>query len=149
MGKIKTLKSVSYGLNDHFLSLYNRINGYWALGVLYKEALRTGSQAITFDLLNKSVYPQNINAKETLEYSQKYLFRLLDSHHLDISKIKKVFIVIKFDRKPTNLDLNLRPMFGNPLICKTILVDIKGNLYSFKKRDRCKEYDKGNFIHNI
>jgi hypothetical protein len=77
------------------------------------------------------------------------LFELLHNHGLKDNHIKKAYINIEFNIEPIKFDLDLIQERGNPLICEVILIDYKNKKYKFQQRDRCKEYDKGNFIQNI
>ena len=149
MARVKNLKSVAYGLCDHFLSLYNRINGYWALGVLYKQALNINTKSISFELLSNSVEPKSITAKEPLDHMNEFFRRLLDNHNVESDTVKKAYINITFDVEPTKFDLFLVEQFGNPLICEVVLIDFGNNIYSYQLRDRCIEYDKGDFMQNF
>ena len=53
MPRRKELRSVVYGICDHFISRYNEINGYWALGYIYKEANLQHINNISFDIYNQ------------------------------------------------------------------------------------------------
>jgi len=149
MARVKKLKSVAYGLCDHFLSLYNRINGYWALGVLYKQALNVNTKVISIEITGESIKPSSIQSDELIEHFKMFLHKLLDNHNIKNNVVYETFINITFDVEPTKLDLNLSTLFGNPLICEVIIIDIDNNKYVMEQRDRCKEFDKGNFIQNI
>jgi len=149
MARVKKLKSVAYGLCDHFLSLYNRINGYWALGVLYKQALSANAKSISFELLSKSIEPKSISARETLDHMNEFFCQLLDNHNIESNTVKKACINITFDVEPTNFDLSLVEQFGNPLICEVVLTDFQNRRYTYQMRDRCIEYDKRDFAQNF
>ena len=66
MGRRKELKSVCNDLLDNFVSRYNDIDGYWALGKFQAFLLTTQEQQLRFHLMGRkgkeSVFPQ------TLEY---------------------------------------------------------------------------------
>lgn len=148
MARVKKLKSVAYGVCDHFLSLYNRIDGYWALGVLYKQALNANSKTISINLIDKSIQPSDIEANELLEYFNGFLYKLIDNHNIKKDLIRQAWINIAFDVKETKFDIGSQYLHGKPLICEVVIVDTSHNRYTMKKRDRCKEFDKGFWVQN-
>lgn len=148
MARVKRLKSVAYGVCDHFLSLYNRIDGYWALGVLYKQALNANSKTISINLTDKSIVPSTIEANELLEYFNGFLYKLIDNHNIKRDIIKQAFINIKFDVEESKFDIGSTQLHGKPLICEVVIIDTNKNRYTMNKRDRCKEFDKGFWVQN-
>lgn len=56
MPQARELKNIAFGLMGWFEGRYNDIEGYWALGILYREAQR-GDGVISFDLAGAQVRP--------------------------------------------------------------------------------------------
>ena len=73
----KDLKGIAGGIASSFISRNNDINGYWALGILYKRATEKKLINLKFDILNLKMIDSNINADFTLEFYHKFLLRQL------------------------------------------------------------------------
>lgn len=61
MGHHKELIDVILGIVNSFNSRNNDLQGYWALGVLYRFAKYNNVQSLKFDLLNQIIEPEEAN----------------------------------------------------------------------------------------
>jgi len=141
MPRRKELRSVAYGICHHFISRYNEIDGYWALGIIYKEVNLQHIYNISFDIYNKHIIPNTIPTTKTLEYFHLYLYTLLDKHGFSKDIINSAKIDIDFNLKPIEIEVLYKNIYGNPFVCTVSLTDDKNKLWSIQMRSSCREHN--------
>ncbi|MEL7104483.1 MAG: hypothetical protein AAGM21_01080 [Pseudomonadota bacterium] len=102
MGRRKELKGICNDLLDNFVSRYNDLDGYWALGKFQAFLQTTKEERLQFDLTRengeKGVF------QETLDY-----YRLSFQRHLRIRKLSDAWV----DRAV----ITLEPQSSSQLSC--------------------------------
>ena len=129
MAKRKLLNGVVAGLATTFVSRYNNINGYWALGIMYSIASETNNNVISLDLKQNVTVPNN---KKLQKLSSKYydkLKLLLKVNKLNLSCCEKIVIKITFDVSCTKNHLINRFTYGNPYTCIASIIDDLGKIH--------------------
>ncbi len=142
MPRRKELKSVAYGVADHFVSRYNEIDGYWALGILYKQANHNKIHTITLDIIKQEIHPNQIDPTDLLTYFHSYLNKLLINHHFKPAIIQKAIIEINFHIQATDLENLYKNIYGDPFECTVYLTDDLHKTFFSKRRGCCKEHSK-------
>jgi hypothetical protein len=119
---IGKLKNIAVAMVESFTSRTNDLDGYWALGILRKEA---DGHELIFDLLNKEVNLNYSGAGELADYWSNELER-----HINLNRFSKAEAI-----KAASITL----MFQDDLTC-TCIFDIKtkmGKEYRMESQFPC------------
>lgn len=85
MGRRKELRSVCNDLLDSFVSRYNDINGYWALGLFQAFLQTTHEEQLQFHLTRET------GKENVFEQTLKY-YRLSLHRHLKVRKLSSTWV---------------------------------------------------------
>lgn len=124
MARRAELNGIAAGLAGKFTSRYNDIDGYWALGILYKVAATANSSSISIDLLLNKVTPQFDFVRRVNGPLVEFLFVQLKKRRLEEFQVSKAIVNIKFGMDENLVDSGLRRNTrGEPYICRVVLTD--------------------------
>jgi hypothetical protein len=126
MASYKRLNGSAAGLLGTFVSRYNDVDGYWALGVIYSEIDELGLSEVTFRLLDGDVVP---NLKCVSLLSVKYheaVIRLLMADGIDPDEIIRADITVRFGPL-THSRISPAPTTRDqPFSCRVVIADYAG-----------------------
>jgi len=141
MAKRKLLNGVVAGLATTFVSRYNNINGYWALGVMFSIASAKSNNVIFLDLGQDLIVPNN---KKLQKLSSKYcdkLKLLLKVNKLNLSYCKNIVIKISFDVPCTKNHLLNHFTYGKPYTCIVSIIDDLGKIHKHTVVGWCAKHN--------
>jgi len=141
MPRRKELKGIAYATADHFISRYNSFNGYWALGILYKQANLLNINKVCFDILNQTVLPKEINPHNILSYFNEFISKQLDGKKFKNNVVKKIIIEVEFNLKANELEILYKNIYGNPFECRVFITDDFEKTYSYTRRSCCRGHN--------
>lgn len=129
MVKRKLINGAISGLAGTFVSRYNEISRYWAMGKLYAISLESGLNSISLDLINKESIPTNESLETlTFKYAQKFE-ELLSGYELDLSFVRKALIEVTFNVEASKKHLLYRWTYGQPYVCIVRVIDDLGTVH--------------------
>ena len=79
MARRRELQGICNDMRDTFVSRYNRIDGYWALGLIQSHLLASNSTSLEFDLIEDKPGDAQDHFRATATYYRTALLRLLRS----------------------------------------------------------------------
>ena len=141
MAKRKLLNGIAQGLATTFVSRYNNINGYWALGIMYSIASAKSNYTISLDLGQNITVPNN---NKLQKLSSKYcdkLRQLLKVNNLNLSFCKHIVIKITFDVPCTKNHLINRFTYGKPYTCIVTIIDDLGKIHEHTVLGWCARHN--------
>lgn len=141
MPKRKELKDVAAGIAASFVSRNNDINGYWGMGILYKNADEVKTNNVQLDLCSLKSKPRAINASSAIRQYHDFLVKQLQSRGYEKENVKKAIIELEFQQPPTEQEKLLKNIWGDPFLCKVIITDDLDKEHIFKTRSCCWKHD--------
>ncbi|MEQ1933341.1 MAG: hypothetical protein ABL962_05610 [Fimbriimonadaceae bacterium] len=90
MPRRRELKSVASGWAAHCVSRNNDIAGYWALGIIYRSALETGTDEVRVAIMSDEPLPEHLKA-----FRQS--FRERSTEHRLSHFIQDIVVVFRFE----------------------------------------------------
>ena len=139
MPHYKRLRNIAAGLAGTFVSRNNDIDGYWGMGVIYKEMVESGQGAITFNLLEGSVVPKLECGSVLLRKYRATLESMLHKQGLRLTDISTVAINVDFE-SCNNTELHIKSL-GDFFVCYVSITDVFGVERSMKIKGRCRTHD--------
>lgn len=134
MVNIKRLRNVTAGLLSSFISRNNGVEGWWALGMLYNEAV-VGS--VCLNLLAREATPSGHSGSTVAANYGEVLRRALAREGIDIAGLTAAVVEIKFDTAA-------RPQYynttGEPFDCTVTLRTRDGQVVTRQAHDRCRRH---------
>ena len=138
MGK-SNLQGIANGLLGTFVSRNNDIGGYWGLGILRSEAVATGQQEITIDLL---IEPLAYGAARNLgERYRLWLRRMLSKQNLSLNELSVARITLRFANSFDEFPDVIKDTRGLPYQCSVELQRVSQKLYIATKVGVCALQD--------
>ena len=147
MPRRRLLRSVAGGLSGKFVSRYNDVKGYWALGVLYDDTSKR-----FFGRLKQSQFELNIltgDSSPKLKYSKhiaaplaEFLRGQLDRVGLDAINVVNAVVVVKFSASSADARIIRDETWGEPFTCKVSITDDLGKIHTSERHGLCGIHDK-------
>ena len=128
MTKRKLLHGIANSIAMSFISRNNDINGYWGIGVIYKNASELNTKRIELELISNTSKPDKLDSSFVIRNYKNFLQKQLEIHGFEDSKVIKATIELIFDCPLTEHETLMRKVFGEPVQCKVILIDEQNNL---------------------
>jgi hypothetical protein len=139
MARRRDLNGIAAGILGSFVSRNNDVGGYWAIGVLRRQAEAIGLSRATLNLRsNDQAVPDTL-----VEMRRKYA-KLLESQlakrNMNMQWVKDAEITVVFG---TSGDLPEPPLmtWGDPLVCTVSILDDRGRLHRVSAALRCAPHD--------
>ena len=141
MPRRRELKGVAAAIAQKFVSRYNDIGGYWALGKLYKQATDASSHQISIDLLEATTDVSSPKLTNVAETYRDYLFTRLDGLGFAHDQVSAARISVYFNVEPTPRQMREIHTWGQPFLCRVSLVDDLSTSRDFEVRGWCGVHD--------
>ena len=93
----KELRGAAAGLAGRFVSRYNDVNGYWALGLLYKAAADAGESTFTLNILNGETSSYFKYAKNLSAEFHSMLLKQLNARGFEEFNVISAIVELEFD----------------------------------------------------
>ena len=138
----RELKGIAAGIVGKFSSRNNDIGGYWAMGVLYRNAVRNGSTVVKLNLLTGEIEPQIKNVGMLVSTFREYLFSRLKAVGFEEYQITGATVELKFGLEENPIKSVLKKdTWGEPYLCSVFLIDDFCKCRSFKKGGWCAQHN--------
>ena len=141
MPRRRELKGVAAGIAQKFVSRYNDIGGYWALGKLYQHAIDASSNEVSIDILSATAEVSSSKLARVTGNYRDYLFTRIDRLGFDRDQISAARISVYFDVEPTLKQIRNKYTWGKPFLCQVSLVDDLSMCRDFEVRGWCGVHD--------
>ena len=139
--KRKRLKGIASGLASKFTSRNNNINGYWALGILYKITNDSGKNTFKLDILSADSDPPWKGSKKLTVKYKNFLIEQLEKNGFKRIHISEAVIEIDFN---VSIPLNNKIKectWGEAYCCRAIITDYLSKTYSYESYGYCGIHD--------
>ena len=139
MARRRELNDVADGLLNSFISRNNDVYGYWGIGKLYSQMLRTISLKINIDLIDKTISPSNDEYLLLISDFSNRLYFLIDRKKLHKKHVTKAEIVLSgIESEQQSRYGNLTP---NRMNCKVIITDDLLKAHVSETNIWCREHN--------
>jgi len=134
------LKGIAAGLVQKFISRNSEIDGYWALGKLYRCAADNGSNNLTLWLWpNRS---RNLKGTRSLaKQFENYVLIRLSQVNIDSSYVKSAVLQFEFGVESSDELSNVPKTWGERYSCHAVIIDHLGYEYEFNAQGWCAKHD--------
>ena len=133
------IKDISYTLLDQFNSRNNDLGGYWAMGVLYKHALKNNALAVSLDLLGGQITPASKACEQVAQVYRTRLKRHLRKRAVPVEWIQSTVVNISF--KDSTGAKPFRSACGDPYVCDVVIKCVSGCVKSSRRTGYCWPHD--------
>lgn len=137
------LKSVASGIATSFISRNNDINGYWAIGILYKYTSESRMHKFTLNLLTGESSPEFAHSQIIAQHYCDYIHKQIKSKRFRKLTISSSTVEIQFNT-PSNTQHIHRTTYGDPFICTVSIVDDLNKSHICKERGWCHKHNPNN-----
>lgn len=139
MGTNKKLKHAAAGLACCFVGRNNDVGGYWALGLLYRDA--PADLVVQLRLTDRSATPSTPATLQVARNYAEFLGRALRRQGVDWVDLARATVEVRFNTPHTGPRLSC----GEPFICIVSLASKTGSVGSASATGYCQRYEKGRF----
>lgn len=133
MAKRKEFAGIVNSVVSSFVSRNNDLEGYWALGRLYKLALECGANAVSLDLFSGRMTPSWSLGTVVTEAYRNMLLSLTAKAGIPNEYVSSAEIAIVFGERPGVAE--------TPFVCRLSVVDDRGRLYVGVATGSCRAHD--------
>lgn len=144
MPKRRSMTGMAAGLAGKFVSRNNDVDGYWALGLLYRAVAKKGASEISIDLVSRTSIPDTKYSRRMAEPLASWLFDQLHKQGYVREQLVDARIDLHFCVEPTPVQIRTRQTWGDPFACRIVLTDDKGRQWSYARRGWCGKHDSAN-----
>lgn len=141
MPRRKQLKGVANDLAATFISRYNALDGYWAIGKLYNLATEKGVGEVEFDLLEIAASIDEEGCRKIASHHRTVLFRMCAANGLSRDWVRKASILVRFGSAIPDFRVWTSSPFGDPFEVRAEIVDDLGRLRRARVWGRCRHHD--------
>tara|TARA_R110002110_G_scaffold415718_1_gene654159 strand:- start:626 stop:1186 length:561 start_codon:yes stop_codon:yes gene_type:complete len=138
MAKRKHLKGITNSFHDKFLSRNNDLNGYWALGMLYKDSASAGeSSNIIIDLLQCTSEPVLSHTEYLCRFFNVFVCEQLHHYGLSLKYVNEIKITILFNISKVPKEQTMASAWGEIFKIKVELIDDLNKRYIRESKGWC------------
>jgi hypothetical protein len=133
MARYKVLQSVAHGVGHSFTGTRNYLHGDYVMGHLLGNALASGDETLTLDLVAGTGAPasllrpplQDVAADESRKFHG-----LVERHGSDLARVRAARLTVRFDLAETKPMARDPRTFAGPYLCEVVVTDDRGKDYS-------------------
>ena len=141
MARRKELGSIASGIIGSFNSRNNDIDGYWAIGKLYKLVVQLERKVISIDLKSKIITPSSSEFNYMITFYHNMLTRLLVKHDIPSEWVISVKISAEFEAEFDSNHHYWRSALGKPCNLKCDILDDNGRHHIAYAYNNCRPHD--------
>ena len=141
MSRFRLLNGVAAGLADSFIGRNNDIGGYWAMGLLYRSALRSGDGRVILDLLSTETNLGDRVCRTAASTYSAHLQRLLEAFEVPSDLVSSATISAEFGRESPEHGWTPRRTAGDPFLCTVTLSDSRNREHVARRAGWCRPHD--------
>jgi len=141
MPRRKQLKAIASGIASSFSSRNNDVDGYWGLGVFYKEAIGSGSNKFSLNLLTGESTPTFKHSKRVALPYYEFLLQQLEKLGFEEYQVTNAVVEVEFNTSPTKRQIMFKSTWGEPFVCKVSLTDDNNRVWSSEFREWCGQHN--------
>lgn len=141
MPRRKELKGIAFGIASSFSSRNNDVDGYWALGVLYKLAAEAGSYCFSLNLKDGESAPAFLFSRRIADPYCAFLGEQLEKKGFAWGHVASAIIAVDFNVSPTKKQIMFKSTWGEPFVCRVHLTDDLNRVWSSEFRGWCGIHD--------
>lgn len=138
----KELKGIAAGIAGHLVSRNADIDGYWAMGVLYKKASKNNTNCFILNLLTGLSSPSSGFSIRLAMPFKKFLLQQIQKRWHDEHLITDAEIKIEFNVPVTKKHIEvLERTWGEPFTCCVSLTDDLNKRHTYTVYGWCAEHN--------
>jgi len=137
----KDLKGICAGIAFSFSSRNNDVDGYWAMGILYKVASEAGTNKFKLNLMSGESDPSFKYSWRVASPFYEYLIQQIAKKGLEEFQVTDAIVELEFGIQPTTRQESYRPTLGEIFSCRVIITDDLGKEHIFEKHSWCGQHD--------
>lgn len=141
MPRRKELKGIASGIASRFASRNNDVDGYWAMGILYKLAYERDGNQFVLNLMTNESSPPFKHAQKVAEPFFDFLQRQLLKKGFEEHQITKAIIELEFNVAPTKRQIIYKQTWGEPFVCRVSITDDLNKKHVYEERGWCGLHD--------
>ncbi len=119
----KELRGIASGIAGSFVSRNNDIDGYWAMGILYKVAYKKGNNKFYLNLITGDSSPVYKYSRKIAQHYYRYILNQLENKGLEKHQVNNAKVEIDFNVTAQKRHTNYHWTWGDPFICTVIITD--------------------------
>lgn len=135
------MKGIAAGVAAKFVSRNNDVNGYWALGVLYRSATRADSSEISIDLVSGESSPATKYSARLADPLSTFIYDQLRKLDFAEEQLTNAKVSLSFGVRPTSAQMRDKRTWGDPFTCQVALTDDLGRSWTYLERGWCGQHD--------
>jgi len=135
------MKGIGANVAKKFLSRNNDVDGYWALGVLYRLCATHDVKTFTIDFITGASTPEANFSEDVAAPFREILYRQMRNNGFADWQLTAAFARVEFDQEPTSTELLYKRVWGDPFDCHIVLVDDLGAQRSCSVHGCCRMHD--------
>jgi hypothetical protein len=137
----KELKGISAGIANSFISRNNDVDGYWAMGILYKIAFTSGDNKFSLNLLSGASSPKFKYSKRIAKPYYEYMLRQLKKKGLEEDQVATAIVDLDFNVPHTKKHKMFRWTWGEPFMCRVTITDDLDKIHIYEEYGWCGQHD--------
>ncbi|WP_392552951.1 hypothetical protein RHO14_03535 [Orbus wheelerorum] len=141
MARRREFFDIAHGISSSFNSRNNDLQGYWAIGILYKYLSTNNITSIVFDILNNT---STLNTEKFPQIISRYsalLYYLLGVKNINYNWVKSATIKIDFNQYNKTYHDQIFYPIGDPYTITMTLIDDRGKIFEANSYGKCRYHD--------
>ncbi len=135
------MKAIASGIASSFSSRNNDVDGYWGLGIFYKEAIDSGSNVFSLNLISGESTPVFKYSKRIASHYYASLLHIMKNIGFVEVQVVDAIIEVEFNTIPTKKQIMYKSTWGEPFVCKVSLTDDNNRVWSSEFREWCGQHN--------
>ncbi|NRB69947.1 MAG: hypothetical protein HRU48_21750 [Vibrio sp.] len=141
MASRRELGSIASGIIGSFCSRNNDVDGYWAVGKLYKHVVLLEPKVFSIDLLSQTIEPYDPCFELMVKQYFEMLQKLVAKRGLRPNWLRAVRVKIQFEVAYEHCHHHWRGALGNPCRMECIIEDDLGKRHIALSYANCYPHD--------
>ncbi len=141
MPRRKQLRAIASGIASSFSSRNNDVDGYWGLGIFYKEAIGSGSNTFSLNLITGESTPAFKYSRRVASPYYEFLLQQMKKLGFEELQVTDAVVEVEFNASPTKRQVMFKATWGEAFVCKVSLTDDKNRVWSSEFRGWCGQHN--------
>lgn len=135
------MKTIASGIASSFSSRNNDVDGYWGMGIFYKEAINSGSNNFSLNLITGESTPPFKYSKRIATPYYEFLCQQMEKLGFEEFQVTDAVVEVEFNANPTKRQIIFKSTWGEPFVCKVSLTDDNNRVWSAEFREWCGQHN--------